>query len=169
MNFGIIYGLSAFGLATQLGIATGEAQTTIDAYFARYGGVRRFLQETTEQARADGFVRTLLGRRRYLPDLGSRNRVLRQAAERMAVNSVIQGTAADLMKRAMVAVHGALERAGLRARTILQVHDELVLDTPASEIPAVTALVREEMERVAALDVPLVVDVGTGENWREAH
>jgi DNA polymerase-1 len=169
VNFGIIYGLSAFGLATQLGIATGEAQTTIDAYFARYGGVRRFLQETTEQARSDGFVRTLLGRRRYLPDLGSRNRVLRQAAERMAVNSVIQGTAADLMKRAMVAVHGALERAGLRARTILQVHDELVLDTPRAEIPAVTALLREEMERVAALDVPLVVDVGTGENWREAH
>jgi DNA polymerase-1 len=169
VNFGIIYGLSAFGLATQLGIATSEAQATIDAYFARYGGVRRFLQETTEQARADGFVRTLLGRRRYLPDLASRNRVLRQAAERMAVNSVIQGTAADLMKRAMVAVHGALERAGLCARTILQVHDELVLDTPVAEIPAVTAIVREEMERAAVLDVPLVVEVGTGENWREAH
>jgi DNA polymerase-1 len=169
VNFGIIYGLSAFGLATQLGIATGEAQGTIDAYFARYGGVRRFLTETTEQARRDGFVRTLLGRRRYLPDLASRNRVLRNAAERMAVNMVIQGTAADLMKRAMIAVHGALERKGLRSRTILQVHDELVLDTPAAEIPVVTALVREEMERAASLDVPLVVDVGTGENWREAH
>lgn len=169
VNFGIIYGLSAFGLATQLGIATSDAQATIDAYFARYGGVRRFLVETIERARADGFVRTLLGRRRYLPDLASRNRVLRGAAERMAVNTVVQGTAADLMKKAMVGLQGALERTGLRARMILQVHDELVFDTPAGEIETLARLVREQMEPVARLDVPLRVEVGTGENWREAH
>ena len=169
VNFGIIYGLSAFGLASQLGIPPAEAQATIDAYFARYGGVRRFLDETIRQARADGYVRTLLGRRRYLPDLASRNRVLRQAAERMAVNSVIQGTAADLMKKAMVDVSGALRAAGLGARMILQVHDELVFDVPARETERLAALVRERMEQVHALRVPLVVGIGVGENWREAH
>jgi DNA polymerase-1 len=169
VNFGIIYGLSAFGLASQLGIASAEAQATIDAYFARYRGVRRFLGETIERARAEGFVRTLLGRRRYLPDLGSRNRVLRQAAERMAVNSVIQGTAADLMKKAMVDVAGALGAAGLRARMILQVHDELVFDVPEREVEPLAALVRERMEQVYLLDAPLVVGVGVGDNWREAH
>jgi DNA polymerase-1 len=169
VNFGIIYGLSAFGLAAQLGIPSAEAQGTIDAYFARYGGVRRFLDETIQQARADGFVRTLLGRRRYLPDLASRNRVLRQAAERMAVNSVIQGTAADLMKKAMVDVAAALRKAGLRARMILQVHDELVFDAPVGELEPLAALVRERMEQVHVLRVPLVVGIGVGENWREAH
>jgi DNA polymerase-1 len=169
VNFGIIYGLSAFGLASQLGISGSEAQATIDAYFARYGGVRRFLAETVEQARADGFVRTLFGRRRYLPDLVSRNRVLRQAAERMAVNSVVQGTAADLMKKAMVDVHAALEAAGLRARMILQVHDELVFDLPPGEVDAASALVRESMEGVHALRAPLRVGIGVGHDWREAH
>jgi DNA polymerase-1 len=169
INFGIIYGSSAFGIANQLGIAQAEAQATIDRYFERYRGVRRFLDETVEQARTQGFVRTLLGRRRYLPDLSSRNRALRQAAERMAVNTVIQGTAADLIKKAMVEVAEALREAGLAARMILQVHDELVFEAPERELEALSGLVRERMQSVYALRVPLRVDVGTGNNWREAH
>jgi DNA polymerase-1 len=169
INFGIIYGSTAFGIANQLGIAAADAQKTIDAYFARYRGVRRFLDETILAARERGYVRTLLGRRRYLPDLGSRNRVLRNAAERMAVNTVIQGTAADLIKKAMVDVDAALGAAGLRARMILQVHDELVFEAPAEEAGAVGELARRQMESVFALAVPLVVEVGSGRNWREAH
>ena len=169
VNFGIIYGLSSFGLANQLGIATAEAQETIDTYFERYRGVRRFIEETIAGARERGCVRTLLGRRRSLPDLGSRNRTLRQAAERMAVNTVIQGTAADLIKKAMLAVDAALEASGSGARIILQVHDELVLEVPRAEVDAVGTLVRERMENVLPLGVPLRVDVGVGDNWREAH
>jgi DNA polymerase-1 len=169
VNFGIIYGSSAFGLANQLGIATGEAQDYIQRYFARYGGVRRFLDETVERATREGFVRTLLGRRRYLPDLRSRNRVLKGAAERMAVNTVIQGTAADLIKKAMVDVDAALRREGLQARMILQVHDELVLEAPLPEVERVGTLVRECMQAVWPLRVPLVVDLGMGRSWREAH
>jgi DNA polymerase-1 len=169
VNFGIIYGSSAFGLARQLGIASGEAQETIDAYFARHRGVRRFLDQTVARAREEGFVRTLLGRRRALPDLASRNRVLRSAAERMAVNTVIQGTAADLIKKAMLDLHAALGAAGLRARMILQVHDELVFEVPEAEVEALRALARERMQGVLALRVPLLVEVGVGANWREAH
>ncbi len=169
VNFGIIYGSSAFGLAQQLGIAAGEAQETIDAYFERYDGVRRFLDETKRQAKTDGFVRTLLGRRRYLPDLTSRNRVLRQAAERMATNTVIQGTAADLIKKAMVEVDSAIREAGLEATMILQVHDELVFEASEADREALCELVRDRMERVAKLAVPLTVDLGSGRNWREAH
>jgi len=169
VNFGIIYGLSAFGLANQLGIATAEAQETIDTYFARYEGVRRFTEGTIEAARRDGFVRTLLGRRRALPDLASRNRALRQAAERMAVNTVIQGTAADLIKRAMLAVDALLRETGSRARLILQVHDELVFEVPEGEVTSLPPRLREVMEGVLDLAVPLQVEVGTGRNWREAH
>ena len=169
INFGIIYGSTAFGIASQLGIAQADAQSTIDAYFARYRGVRRFLDATVAAAKRDGFVRTLLGRRRYLPDLASRNRVLRQAAERMAVNTVIQGTAADLIKKAMVEVADALEDRELSARMILQVHDELVFEVPDAETEELASLVRERMESVYALEVPLVVELGIGSNWREAH
>jgi DNA polymerase-1 len=169
VNFGIIYGSSAFGLSNTLKITPGEAQETIDAYFARYQGVRRFLDETIEDAKKQGYVKTLLDRRRYLPDLASRNRVLRQAAERMAVNSVIQGTAADLIKKAMVDVDEALDAASLASRVLLQVHDELVFEVPTAEVDAVTTLARETMQDVFDLRVPLVVDVGTGANWREAH
>ena len=169
VNFGIIYGSSAFGLSQQLGIAAGEAQETIDAYFTRYEGVRRFLDETTEQAKGDGFVRTWMGRRRYLPDLASRNRVLRQAAERMATNTVIQGTAADLIKKAMVDVDRALSESDLGATMIMQVHDELVFETTEDERDALTVLITDRMEQVAELSVPLTVDVGFGPNWREAH
>ena len=169
VNFGIIYGSSAFGLSNTLKIAAGEAQEHIDAYFARYQGVRRFLDETVEGAKAKGFVTTLMGRRRYLPDLASKNRVLRQAAERMAVNTVIQGTAADLIKKAMVDVDRALLAESLGARVILQVHDELVFEAPKSEVEAVTELARATMQDVHPLAVPLVVDVGVGTDWREAH
>jgi DNA polymerase-1 len=169
INFGIIYGSSAFGIANQLGIASAEAQKTIDAYFARYGGVRRFLDETIETARTQGYVHTLLGRRRYLPDLQSRNRVLRNAAERMAVNTVIQGTAADLIKKAMVEVDAALRERALGAQMILQVHDELVFEVSAADTEATGQVVRERMEQVWPLDVPLLVEVGVGRNWREAH
>jgi DNA polymerase-1 len=169
VNFGIIYGSSAFGLSNTLKIAAGDAKDTIDAYFARYKGVRRFLDETVESAREQGYVTTLLGRRRYLPDLVSRNHNLKQAAERMAVNTVIQGTAADLIKKAMVDVDEALIAKTSGARVILQVHDELVLEVPDDELAATSDLVRSAMQDVFQLDVPLVVDVGFGKNWREAH
>jgi DNA polymerase-1 len=169
VNFGIIYGSSAFGLAQQLGIAAGEAQATIDAYFARYEGVRRFLDETQAQAKKDGFVRTLMGRRRYLPDLTSRNRVLRQAAERMSTNTVIQGTAADLIKKAMVDVDRALAVSNLEATMIMQVHDELVFETTEAALEELSEVVRQRMEQVAELSVPLTVDLGVGSNWRGAH
>lgn len=169
VNFGIIYGSSAFGIARQLGVSQGEARRTIERYFQRYQGVRRFLDDTIEQAREAGHVRTLLGRRRYLPDLSSRNRSLRQSAERAAVNSVIQGTAADLIKKAMVAVDAALIARGMESQMILQVHDELVFETPEAEAQALSALVRECMEQVCELAVPLLVEVGAGANWRDAH
>lgn len=169
VNFGIIYGSSAFGLSQQLGIAAGEAQEQINAYFARYEGVRRFLDETTAQAKEEGFVRTLMGRRRYLPDLASRNRVLRQAAERMATNTVIQGTAADLIKKAMVDVDRALSESGIEATMIMQVHDELVFETTQSALSELSELVRARMEQVAVLSVPLTVDIGAGASWRDAH
>ena len=163
INFGIIYGSTAFG------IAAADAQATIDTYFDRYRGVRRFLDETVSRAREEGFVRTLLGRRRYLPDLRSRNRVLRLAAERMAVNSLIQGTAADLIKKAMVEVDEALRAEAPGARMILQVHDELLLEAPERQARKVGERVREIMQGVHALAVPLVVEVGVGKTWREAH
>lgn len=169
VNFGIIYGSSAFGLANQLGIGVGDAQSTIDAYFARYDGVRRFLDETIQSARDLGYVTTLLGRRRYLPDLGSKNRVLRQAAERMAVNTVIQGSEADLIKRAMVELELAIAEAGLKAKMILQVHDELVFEVPTAEVKALSELAQQRMRDVYALRVPLDVEVGVGATWREAH
>jgi DNA polymerase-1 len=169
INFGIIYGSTAFGIANQLGIASADAQATIDTYFERYRGVRRFLDETIRRAREEGFVRTLLGRRRWLPDLASRNRVLRQAGERMAVNTVIQGTAADLIKKTMVEVHEALAAEAPEVRMILQVHDELVFEVPTGVVDPIRERVRDIMQGVYALRVPLDVDVGVGATWREAH
>jgi len=169
INFGIIYGATAFGIANQLGIASADAQATIDTYFERYRGVRRFLDETIRRAREEGFVRTLLGRRRWLPDLASRNRVLRQAGERMAVNTVIQGTAADLIKKTMVEVHEVLAAEAPEVRMILQVHDELVFEVPTGVVEPIRERVRDIMQGVYALRVPLEVDVGVGATWREAH
>ena len=169
VNFGIIYGLSAFGLANQLGIATAEASETIQTYFERYAGVRSFLDATLETAKEQGYVRTLLGRRRYLPDLASRNRVLRQAAERMAVNTVIQGTQADLIKKAMLEISARLDADWPAVQMILQVHDELVFEVPEAEADGAGQAIRDVMESVFPLGVPLSVDVGTGRHWREAH
>ncbi len=169
INFGILYGMSAFGLAKELGVPQKQAQAYIDGSFRRYEGVRRYLDGILEQARRDGFVTTLLKRRRYLPELANGNPLIRQFAERMAINTPIQGTAADLIKVAMLNIAGRLRARGLSAAMIMQVHDELVLETPADEKAEVMALVKEEMEGVIELIVPLKVDIGSGKNWDEAH
>ena len=169
VNFGIVYGLSAFGLSQQLGIATSEAEETIKAYFSRYEGIERFLVSTREEAKRQGYVQTLLGRRRYLPDLGSKNKMMRSAAERMAVNTVIQGTAADLIKKAMITIDRVVSSEGLQASMILQVHDELVFEVSMEQRDVLIEIVREHMENVYQLRVPLTVEVNTGTNWRGAH
>jgi DNA polymerase-1 len=170
VNFGILYGSSAFGLARQLGIAQSRAAEQIRAYFERYPGVRQYLDRSIEAARGRGYAETLYGRRRYLPDLGSRNRALRSAAERMAMNAAIQGTAADLIKRAMVQIDADLRGARApRAQMILQVHDELLFEVAAADAAELEALVARRMQGVAELAVPLEVRVGRGANWREAH
>jgi DNA polymerase-1 len=168
VNFGLIYGMSAFGLATQLGIPRGTAQEYIDLYFARYPGVKRYMEETRTRARAQGYVETVFGRRLYLPDINARNKQFQQAAERAAINAPMQGTAADVIKRAMISVD-AWCQAGGGARLIMQVHDELVLEVPQDRIGVVSDMVREHMMAAASLRVPLKVDVGTGPNWDEAH
>jgi DNA polymerase I len=161
--------MSAFGLARQLGIGRGDAQKYVNLYFERYPGVKRYMDETRAAARETGFVETVFGRRLYLPEIRSRNQALRQYAERSAINAPMQGTAADIIKRAMIDVQGWLQSAGLRARLIMQVHDELVLEVGADEIPTVVAKLREIMVRSGELRVPLKVDVGMGNNWDEAH
>ena len=170
INFGIIYGQSGFGLARALGISQTDAREQIDAYFARYPGVRVFIDSAIRSAKENGFARTIAGRRRYLPELASQNRVIRQQAERMAVNSVIQGTAADVIKRAMVELDADL-RAGAvpSARMILQVHDELVFEVAPDERDALARRVLERMQNAAELSVPLVVHVGSGPHWLAAH
>jgi DNA polymerase-1 len=169
LNFGIAYGLSAFGLAQRLDMPPAEAQAIIDRYFARYAGVKRWLDATVASARESGFVRTLWGRRRDLPEIRSRNPALRQAAERMAVNTPIQGTAADIIKIAMLRVDRALAAERLASRMILQVHDELVLEVPEGEAGAAESLVRAAMEGAAELRVPLDVEVGRASSWADAH
>jgi len=170
INFGIIYGSSAFGIARQLGIAQSEAQAHIQAYFERYPGVRTFLDRAIREAREKGYAETLDGRRRYLPDLHSRNRPQRAAAERMATNSVLQGTAADIIKRAMVRIDRALAAPGAPdAYMILTVHDELVFEVSPDDREELVALVESQMRGVAQLAVPLEVNVCWGRNWREAH
>lgn len=169
VNFGIIYGQGAFGLAKQLGISRKQAQAYIDQYFQRYTGVKTFIDQTMQEAKRTGFVTTMLGRRRLLPDLTSKNYQARSMAERMAVNTPIQGTAADLIKLAMLAVDRAVKKSGLEARMILQVHDELVFEVPEEEIEPAADLIKREMEGVIKLDVPLVVDVNYGLSWAAAH
>jgi DNA polymerase I len=167
VNFGIVYGLSPFGLAQQLGIEQKEAKRFIDAYFARYVGVRGFIERTLEQARRDGFVRNLFGRKRPIPDLASKNPNLRGFAERTAVNTPLQGTAADLIKIAMLRLDAELRARGLATKMLLQVHDELVLEAPVAEVETVKALVKECMEGAHELSVPLEVEVSVGANWRD--
>jgi DNA polymerase-1 len=168
-NYGIIYGMGANRLAVEMGLTVPEARRFIEEYLARLPGVRDYLKRAVEEGRAKGFVTTLLGRRRYLPDLNSGDQRLRSQAERMAVNTPIQGSAADLIKKAMVTIHRELRRRGLEARLVLQIHDELLLELPAGEREEVGALVREAMEGVARFSVPLVVDMGWGRSWWDAH
>ncbi|WP_376783449.1 DNA polymerase I [Miniimonas arenae] len=168
MSYGLAYGLSAFGLSRQLAIDVGEARALMDDYFERFGGVRDYLTGVVDDARQDGFTETILGRRRYLPDLTSDNRQRREMAERMALNAPIQGSAADIVKVAMIGVHRELNARGLTSRLLLQVHDELVLEVADGELEEVSALVRERMAGAADLSVPLEVSVGVGRTWREA-
>ncbi len=168
VNFGIIYGLSAFGLAAQLGISQGEAQGYIQSYFERYAGVRRFIEKQIAEVRCSGETRTLFGRRRPIPEINSRNPSARSFAERTAVNTPLQGTAADLIKLAMIRIHREIEARAMRAAMLLQVHDELVFEVPPEEVEDLRSLARREMEGVCRLETPLVVDLGVGANWRDA-
>ncbi len=169
INFGLIYGMSAFGLAKQLNIGRYEAQDYIDVYFARYPGVKAYMDKTREQAHDRGYVETVYGRRLYLPEINSRNGQRRQYAERTAINAPMQGTAADIIKRAMIAVDHALAVSNVEAKVVMQVHDELVVEVRTKDVEALANLLRVEMEQAAALSVPLVVDIGVGNNWDEAH
>jgi DNA polymerase-1 len=168
MSYGLAYGLSAFGLSKQLRISTDEARGLMDEYFARFGGVRDYLQGVVDAARRSGYTETIRGRRRYLPDLTSDNRQRREMAERMALNAPIQGSAADVIKVAMLGVARALRASALSSRMLLQVHDELVLEVAPGELAATEALVREQMAAAADLSVPLDVSVGIGSSWHEA-
>jgi DNA polymerase I len=168
MNYGLAYGLSAFGLSQQLKIDTSEARALMDEYFETFGGIRTYLAGVVDEARRTGFTETIMGRRRYLPDLTSDNRQRREMAERMALNAPIQGSAADIIKVAMLNVDGALRKAGLASRMLLQVHDELVFEVAAGERAALESLVREQMAAAADLTVPLDVSVGTGRSWHDA-
>jgi DNA polymerase-1 len=169
INYGIIYGIGPFGLATRLGIPQAQAKAYIDAYFVQYPGIREYMERAKAEARAKGWVATLFGRRCYVPEINNKIVSRRNYAERQAINAPIQGSAADIMKRAMVRVARALTRESAGARMLLQVHDELVLEVPESEVAATAALVKAVMERAASLDVPLVVDVGHGQSWGAAH
>ena len=169
INFGIIYGISAFGLARQLQIEAGQAKRYIDAYFERYPGIRQYMERTKEEARGAGFVLTPFGRRCWIPGIADKNGARRSYAERQAINAPLQGGAADIIKRAMVKLPAALGAARLSARMLLQVHDELLFEAPDAEAEATAAVVREVMQQAAVLSVPLVVETGTGLNWAEAH
>ena len=169
INFGIIYGMSPFRLSKELGISTATARKYIDNYFRQYTGVKEYIDRAIDKAREAGKVTTLLNRHRYLPDICSKNRIVREAAERTAVNTPIQGTAADLIKVAMIRLHDAIQNQGLQTKIVLQVHDELVFEVPPWEITKIKPLVRRIMEGVYPLKVPIKVDINTGDNWAEAH
>jgi DNA polymerase-1 len=169
INFATLYGQGAFSLARQLGIGREEAKAFIDQYFERFGGVRAYLDEQVASAHEKGFVETLIGRRRHIPELQAKNWNVRQFGERVAQNTPIQGTAADIIKVAMITLDAELAKRRLEARMILQVHDELLLEVPEREVQEVTVLVREAMEGAMSLRVPLKVDIGLGRNWLEAH
>jgi DNA polymerase-1 len=167
VNFGIVYGLSAFGLSQNLGIEPSEAKQFINAYFEKYAGVRAFIDHTLDEARRDQRVNTLFGRIRPIPDINSKNSNQRGFAERTAVNTPLQGTAADLIKLAMIRIDAAIRERDLKSRMTLQVHDELVFEVPEAELDIMRSLVREHMEQVHLLAVPLLVELGTGLNWRD--
>ncbi len=169
INFGLIYGMSAFGLAKQLNVTRYEAQDFIDVYFERYPGVKEYMDNTREQAHETGYVETLFGRRLYLPEINSKNGMRQKYAERTAINAPMQGTAADIIKLAMIKVHNRLQNSNISALMIMQVHDELVFEVAQSQVDELSALLHEEMESAADLNVPLLVDIGVGINWDEAH
>jgi DNA polymerase-1 len=168
VNYGIVYGLSGYGLADRLQISREEADAFIERYLDGFPAVRRFIAETIEQATDQGHVTTLFGRRRQVPELRARNRQVRQLGERLAVNTVIQGTAADIIKVAMIRCHDALADAGLETRLVLQIHDELLFEGPEGELERALELVRAEMIGACEIDPPLAVDAGIGQNWLEA-
>ena len=169
INFGLIYGMSAFGLGRQLHLGRKQAQEYIDLYFARYPGVRRYMDSTRASAEEKGYVETLFGRRLYLPEIHSKNQAMRKGAERTAINAPMQGTAADIIKRAMIEVDAWLQDSGLDARVVMQVHDELVLEVREDLIDQVSTGLQQRMSAAASLDVPLLVETGVGDNWDEAH
>jgi len=169
INFGLIYGMSAFGLAKALGIDNTAAKNYITCYFERFAGVKRYMDETREQAKAMGYVETVFGRRLMLPEINSPNGPRRAGAERAAINAPMQGTAADLIKLAMVAVQHALDAQGKATKVIMQVHDELVFEVPQAEVDWVRSEVPRIMAEVAQLKVPLLAEVGVGPNWEQAH
>ncbi|HLH55144.1 MAG TPA: DNA polymerase, partial [Verrucomicrobiae bacterium] len=169
VNYGIAYGISAFGLAQRLGIPRKEAAEIIDQYFKQFPGLRKYMDDTIAFARNNGYVETVTGRRRYLRDVRSSNNTIRSAAERNAINAPIQGTAADMIKLAMIHIHSALESANLKTRMLLQVHDELVFDLFKPEEKVVREIVEEKMKNAIKLDVPIEVEIGVGGNWLEAH
>ena len=168
MSYGLVYGLSAFGLGQQLNIPAGEAKSIMESYFERFGGVQKYLADVVDQARKDGYTSTLFGRRRYLPELNSDNRVARDNAERAALNAPIQGTAADIIKVAMIRVDKAFADAGVKSRVLLQVHDELVVEVAAGEVEQVREILEREMDGAITLRVPLEVSAAAGANWDEA-
>ena len=169
INFGLIYGMSAFGLAKQLGIGRGEAQDYVNLYFERYPGVRDYMDNTREHAKDLGYVETIFGRRLYLPEIKSRNAPRRQHAERTAINAPMQGSAADIIKRAMIRVANWLPDSGFDARMIMQVHDELVLEVKEDQAEGFAEALKQQMQDAAELRVPLLVEAGIGDNWDEAH
>jgi DNA polymerase-1 len=169
INFGIIYGISGFGLARQLGTTPGEARGYIDAYFARYPAIRTYMERTKEEARINGYVTSLFGRRCWIPGIGDKNPARRAYAERQAINAPLQGGAADIIKRAMVRLPAALRESGLTARLLLQVHDELLFEAPEAEVKLLSSLTKQVMEGAATLSVPLVVETGSGRTWADAH
>src|SRR5690606_23048660 len=169
INFGLIYGMSAFGLASNLGIARSAATAYIERYFLRYPGVKRYMDETRAYAKAQGYVQTVFGRRLWLPEINSPNGPRRGGAERAAINAPMQGTAADLIKLAMIAVQKSLDEQGKGSRIIMQVHDELVLEVPDAELDWARSEVPRLMASVAQLSVPLLAEVGSGANWELAH
>jgi DNA polymerase-1 len=169
VNFGIVYGVSAFGLSQQTNLNRSEAKELIETYYATYPKLRAYMQDQVDFARENGYVATVLGRRRYLKDINSQNAIVRGAAERNAVNAPIQGSAADIIKLAMIAIQRRLHTESWKSKMLLQVHDELVFDVPKDEIEPLKEMVKNEMENAFEINVPLVVDIGIGNNWLEAH
>jgi DNA polymerase-1 len=169
VNFGIIYGISAFGLSQNIGISRTEAKQIIDEYFQEFPKVKEYMDFSIEKARENEFVETILGRRRYLNDINSRNGILRAMAERNAINAPIQGSAADIIKKAMIDIQREMEKIQMKSKMLLQVHDELVFDMHKTEEEMLKKLVKKKMEHVVELNVPLIIQLGIGNNWLEAH